>query len=176
MQNHNQPHPQLCKQAFAPQASAGYTPPHLRPTATFETAFPELSKPVSEVKKGTNWSVISDKLKGISQPPELAPIESDEPPTYAELLTGIKVVDVSNDPYYAYEALEKHPPSARWQYLEKRRLLEQRNLQQNRFIFTEDLIAQQEAAAAAAEDNTSVEDEPTSDTDENSCEFDTEYV
>jgi hypothetical protein len=170
-----QSQPQLCRQAFVKTASAGYTAPHLRPTATFDTAFPELGNSVTEVKQGKNWSFISDKLKGISQPPELSPVESEEPPTYAELLTGIKVVDVSNDPYYAYESLEKHPPSARWQYLEKRRLLEQQKLEKNRYIFTEDLQAQLEAATAA-EDDSAAETESLTDTDENSSELDTEYA
>jgi hypothetical protein len=155
--------PQLCKQAFA-NIKSGYTAPHkrLNTVETFDRAFPEIAKSVTELKQHAIWANASDKIKGVAQ---VKPVSTeDNPPTYAELLTGIKVVDVSNDPYYAWEPLEKKPPSAFWKYIERRRALD---AIKTKFIFTEDLIE----AEDEVEDQ--VEEEIYSDTDDTeSCEDD----
>jgi hypothetical protein len=144
--------PQLCKQAFNTKTPvAGYIAPHKRTAtvATFDTAFPELAKSVTELKQHNIWAKAADKLKGVAPVNILEPASTDaQPPTYAELLTGIKVIDVSNDPYYAWEPLEKKPQSAFWAYVERKRNLDK---QKPKFMFTEDLIEAEEAEAAKAE-------------------------
>jgi len=156
--------PQLCKQAFiTKETSTSYTAPHKRSALaveTFDTAFPELAKPVTELKQHSVWSNATDKLKGLA-PVSIVQEQTDEkPPTYAELLTGIKVVDVSNDPYYAWEPIEKKPPSELWKNIERRRALEKLK---PKFIFTEDLIEAEELAAASKDS----EEDTQSDTDDN---------
>lgn len=148
-----QPQPQLCKQAFVNTKTpeAGYIAPHKRTATvqTFDTAFPELAKPVTELKQHNIWANAADKLKGVAVENILEPASTDaQPPTYAELLTGIKVIDVSNDPYYAWEPLEKKPQSAFWAYVERKRKLDKLK---PKFMFTEDLIEAEEAAAAKDE-------------------------
>lgn len=155
--------PKLCKQAFInKETPTGYTAPHKRnvsEAATFDTAFPELAKPVTELKQHSVWSNASDKLKGQVPATEVQPQTDTQPPTYAELLTGIKVVDVSNDPYYAWEPLEKKAPSELWKYIYQRRALDKLK---PKFMFTEDLIEAEELAAA-----TKTESEEYSETDDN---------
>ena len=116
--------PKLCKQAFInKEIPTGYTAPHKRAVlaeATFDTAFPELAKSVTELKQHSVWSNASEKLKGLAPATEVQPQTDTQPPTYAELLTGIKVVDVSNDPYYAWEPLEKKAPSELWKYINRK--------------------------------------------------------